>query len=115
MFKTALRSAAALLVFSVAACVPPQPAATATAPQAQAPADPVLAYVSSGPLGRTGVVNDPSEGGNVVVVIDSQYNAASGEICRTYATTSSNLQSQHLACGNGADWQVVPPLVTSSN
>ncbi len=83
--------------------------------QPQAPADPVLSYVSSGPIGRTAVVNEPSLGGNVIVVIDTQYNAASGQTCRTYAVTSSSLQTQHLACGTGADWQVVPALISSSN
>ncbi len=112
--KSALRSAAVLLVLSVAACEP-QPAATAPAAQAQIPSDPLLAFVSSGRIGQSGVVVEPALGGSVAVVIDSQYNAASGDVCRTYSTTSSTLQSQHLACGSGADWQVVPPLVTSSN
>jgi len=111
--KGAARNFAALLVISVAACAAPPP--VATAPQVMGPTDPVLAYVASGPIGRTAVVNEPAQGGNVVVVINTQYNAASGEICRTYSTTTSGAQSQYLACGNGADWQVVPPLITSSN
>lgn len=111
--KAAIRPLVLLLAISLAACEPAPQAATA--PQAQAPLDPILAFVSTGRIGQSGVVNDPAQGGNVVVVIDTQYNAASGNICRTYATTSSGAQSQHLACGAGADWQVVPPLITSSN
>lgn len=87
----------------------------ATPQSMQAPSDPVLSYVSMGPIGKTAVVNDPAAGGDVVIVINTQYNAASGGVCRTYAVTSASIQSQHLACSDGADWQEIAPLVTSSN
>jgi len=87
----------------------------ATPQSAQVPSDPVLAYVSMGPIGKTAVISDPAEGGDVVVVINTQYNAASGNICRTYAVTSASIQSQHLACSDGADWQEIAPLVASNN
>jgi hypothetical protein len=102
-----------MLLISAAGCVPPPPPAAAVQPQL--PPDPVLAYVASGPIGRTAVVDEPALGGNVIVVIDTQYNAASGQICRTYAVTSNGGQVQHLACGNGDDWQIAAPLITSNN
>ena len=101
----------ALLVCSVAACEPAPPPATQQ--QVQAP-DPVLQFVSTGRLGQSGVVT-LTQGGTEIVVIDTQYNSAAGDICRTYAVTTSSVQSQHLACGAGADWREVTPLVTSSN
>ena len=113
MMKTAVFLASLGLVAMVSACAPvPQPVANS---QVQISGDPVLAFVSSGSVGQTGVVNDPAAEGNEVIVIETQYNAASGEICRTYAATSSNGQSQHLACSDGAAWHTVAPLVISSN
>jgi hypothetical protein len=119
--KAAIRSAAVLLAFSIAACEPAPPVEPLSHAQAgqvqtaQVPADPVLAYVSMCPIGKTAVIDDPAQGGNEIVVINTQYNAASGDICRTYATTSSSMQSRHLACSDGAAWQEISPLVTSSN
>jgi hypothetical protein len=115
---TVFRFSAVLLALSIAACEPAQLATTltpATPPQPRTPADPVLAYVATAQIGQSAVVDDPAQGGNLIVVIDTQYNSAAGQVCRSYATTSSSLQSQHLACANGTEWQMVPPLILSSN
>jgi hypothetical protein len=101
------------LALLVSACAPvPAPV---TASQPQPPADPVLAFVSGATVGQSGVVNDPAGGGSETVVVNTEYNAASGEICKTYGTTGSTGQVRHLACGIGAGWHNVPPLTISSN
>ena len=109
--RVAIRSLGGLVLFSLAACESAPPAIIQ--PQAQAP-DTVAQFVSTGRLGQSGVVSVPG-GGTEIVVIDTQYNSAAGDVCRTYAVTTSSVQSQHLACGTGADWQEVSPLLTSSN
>lgn len=111
--QVAIRSTPFWLIVLVSACATIPPPASSS--QASAPTDPVLAFVSSGGIGQTAAVNDPAEGGPVSVDIETQYNSASGQICRTYAVANSTGQVQQLACDDGANWRVVPPLINSSN
>lgn len=111
--KVAIRSAPLWFIVFVSACAPVP--AHVTAPQARFPADPVLAFVSGGRIGQTASVIELSGAGIVSVVIETQYNSAGGQVCRTYATANATGQVQQLACGDGANWRVVPRLINSSN
>jgi hypothetical protein len=101
------------IVALISGCAPiPAPVATS---QPAIPGDPVLAFVSSGGIGQTASVNDPADGGIVNVDIETQYNSAAGQICRTFTLANSIEHVQRLACDDGATWRVVPPLINASN
>ena len=91
----------------LSACTPP-PVTTATP---VAPADPVLAFLAQAHPGQAVVIQSATYGGPVSVTIDREYNAASGDICKSYSLVRPNGgSSQQLACGDGSNWFYAPPL-----
>jgi len=91
----------------LSACTPP-PVTTATP---VAPADPVLAFLAQAHPGQAVVIQSATYGGPVSVTINREYNAASGDICKSYSLVRPNGgSSQQLACGDGSNWFYAPPL-----
>jgi hypothetical protein len=91
----------------LSACTPP-PVTTATP---VAPADPVLAFLAQAHPGQAAVIQSATYGGPVSVTINREYNAASGDICKSYSLVRPNgTAGQQLACGDGSNWSYVPPL-----
>jgi hypothetical protein len=82
---------------------------TAAAPAA--PADSVLAFLAQAHPGQAAVIQSATYGGPVSVTINREYNAASGNICKSYSLVRPNgTAGQQLACGNGGNWFYAPPL-----
>jgi hypothetical protein len=102
-----------LLLGILSACVAGNQ--TVAVSQQIVPADPVLAFAASGSVGQTEAVAQRSGGLPVDVTIDSQYNSAAGELCRTYTITSSGGPSQQVACTDGTNWRTIPPLLNSNH
>jgi hypothetical protein len=85
-------------------------AAIETAPAA-APvaATPVLQYVSSGPVGKPILMQDSLFGGQVQVVVDSDYTSANGQHCRGFRTRTLDgpmIGKLYHACDAGSGWQL---------
>ena len=102
-----LACAGLLIAVALGACQPvaKPPARAVSAP---APADPVLAFVTSAQPGQSGVVAD-SRLGQVQVTFLEEYPAASGEICRRYSVLTAQGQSKAgAACYNGVSWELAP-------
>lgn len=102
------------LVLALTACTLPAPVASNS--QAVTPADPVLAYVATAPLGQPGDVTAPAYGGTVTVDVQSQYFAASGSTCRTYEVSAPGGGPRDaLACKDGSTWQNIAPLISGTS
>lgn len=70
---------------------------------------PVLQYVSSGPVGRPILMQDSLFGGQIQVVIDSDYTSANGQHCRGFRTRTLDgppIGKLYHACEAGDGWRL---------
>jgi hypothetical protein len=70
---------------------------------------PVLQYVSSGPLGRPILMQDDLFGGQIQVVVDSDYTSANGDHCRGFRTRTLDgplIGKLYHACEIGGGWRL---------